>query len=49
MFAKDGADAFRRWLETQGVENIEAVNACLQAAVPWYSCYGVNAPEALTA
>jgi tagatose 1,6-diphosphate aldolase len=49
VFAKDGADAFRRWLETQGVENIEAVNACLQAAVPWYSCYGVNAPEALTA
>jgi tagatose 1,6-diphosphate aldolase len=49
VFAKDGADAFRRWLETQGVENIEAVNACLQAAVPWYSFYGVNAPEALTA
>jgi tagatose 1,6-diphosphate aldolase len=49
VFATDGADAFRRWLETQGVENIEAVNACLQAAVPWYSCYGVNAPEALTA
>jgi tagatose 1,6-diphosphate aldolase len=49
VFAKDGADAFRRWLETQGVENIEAVNACLHAAVPWYSFYGVNAPEALTA
>jgi tagatose 1,6-diphosphate aldolase len=49
VFATDGADAFRRWLETQGVENIEAVNACLQAAVPWYSFYGVNAPEALTA
>jgi tagatose 1,6-diphosphate aldolase len=49
VFATDGADAFRRWLETQGVENIEAVNACLQAAVPWYSFYGVNAPEALIA
>lgn len=47
VFAKQGKDAFRHWLETQGVQNIEAVNACLQAASPWYSFYGVESPEAL--
>jgi tagatose 1,6-diphosphate aldolase len=47
VFAKEGREAFRRWLETQGVQNIEAVNACLGAASPWYSFYGVNSPEAL--
>jgi tagatose 1,6-diphosphate aldolase len=47
VYAKEGAEAFRHWLETQGVENIEAVNRTLQAAVPWYSFYGVESPEAL--
>ena len=37
IYAKQGADAFRQWLETTGVENIENVNKALQAATPWYS------------
>jgi tagatose 1,6-diphosphate aldolase len=47
VYGKDGADAFRRWLESDGVRNIEAVNKCLKAAQPWYSFYGVSSPEAL--
>ena len=37
IYAKQGADAFRRWLETVGVENINNVNTALQAATPWFS------------
>ena len=37
IFAKQGADAFRQWLETVGVENISKVNEALKAATPWYS------------
>lgn len=47
VFAQQGPDAFRRWLETDGVRNIEAVNQCLDAAVSWYSFYNVQSPEAL--
>src|SRR5947209_9590039 len=47
VYGKDGADAFRRWLENDGVRNIEAVNERLEAAQPWYSFYGVSSPEAL--
>lgn len=47
VYAKDGAEAFRHWLETQGVQNIKAVDACLQGASSWYSFYNVNSPEAL--
>ena len=47
VYAKEGADAFRRWLESDGVRNIEAVNQCLGAAQPWYSFYNVQSPEAL--
>ena len=35
IYAKQGADAFRRWLETTGVENIQNVNKALEAASPW--------------
>jgi tagatose 1,6-diphosphate aldolase len=49
VYATEGAEAFRRWLETQGVKNIQAVNDCLQAAVPWYSVYGVSRAEDLIA
>ena len=37
IYAKQGADAFRQWLETTGVENIENVNKALQSATPWTS------------
>jgi tagatose 1,6-diphosphate aldolase len=35
IFAKEGPDAFRKWLETTGVENITKVNEALKAATPW--------------
>ncbi len=35
VYAKEGADAFRAWLGTKGVENINNVNAALKAATPW--------------
>jgi tagatose 1,6-diphosphate aldolase len=42
IYAKDGADAFRRWLENEGVKNIENVNQRLKAATPWFSKYDVE-------
>jgi tagatose 1,6-diphosphate aldolase len=41
VYAKQGADAFRQWLETEGVENIENVNAALKTATSWHSFYGI--------
>jgi tagatose 1,6-diphosphate aldolase len=35
IFAKNGPEAFRKWLETTGVENIQNVNKALEAATPW--------------
>jgi tagatose 1,6-diphosphate aldolase len=35
IYAKQGPDAFRQWLETTGVENIQNVNKALEAATPW--------------
>jgi tagatose 1,6-diphosphate aldolase len=37
IFAKQGPDAFRDWLNTTGVENIQNVNKALEAATPWTS------------
>ena len=42
IFAKQGAKAFRDWLETTGVENINNVNNALKAASPWYLKYGAK-------
>jgi len=36
VYAKHGEDAFRQWLETTGVENINNVNKALQAATSWH-------------
>ena len=36
VYAKDGAAAFRAWLEAKGVENISNVNTALQKATPWF-------------
>ncbi len=47
IYAKQGAAAFRQWLETAGVENIRNVNAALRSAVPWYSVYGAPTADAL--
>src|SRR3954447_6235686 len=42
VYAKHGAEAFREWLESEGVKNIENVNARLKAATPWLEIYGVK-------
>jgi tagatose 1,6-diphosphate aldolase len=42
VFAKQGAKAFRDWLETTGVENINNVNNALKAATPWYEKFGAK-------
>jgi tagatose 1,6-diphosphate aldolase len=47
VYAKEGAGAFRTWLETQGVENINNVNAALAGASPWFAFYGVDSPDRL--
>jgi tagatose 1,6-diphosphate aldolase len=35
IYAKQGPDAFKHWLDTTGVENIQNVNKALEAASPW--------------
>jgi tagatose 1,6-diphosphate aldolase len=42
VYAKQGADAFRKWLEDEGVKNINNVNERLKAATSWHSIYGVE-------
>jgi len=42
VYAKQGAGAFRRWLETEGVRNINNVNERLKAATSWHSIYEVE-------
>src|SRR5271167_2320641 len=40
VYAKQGASAFRDWLESEGVKNIQNVNEALKAASPWYLKFG---------
>jgi tagatose 1,6-diphosphate aldolase len=47
VYAKNGPDAFRQWLQTTGVANINNVNAALKAASPWFSFYGASSADAL--
>jgi len=42
VYAKQGAAAFRKWLETEGVKNIHNVNDKLKAATSWHPIYGVE-------
>jgi tagatose 1,6-diphosphate aldolase len=42
VYAKQGGSAFRTWLESKGVENIENVNKAIQPATSWHSYYGVK-------
>jgi len=39
IYARQGAAAFRGWLETEGVKNINNVNDRLKAAASWHSIY----------
>ena len=48
VYAKQGGPAFRGWLESKGVENIENVNAALKSAAPWFSFYGATSASALS-
>jgi tagatose 1,6-diphosphate aldolase len=42
IYATQGADAFRKWIESDGVKNIENVNKALESASSWYPIYGVE-------
>src|SRR5207244_6434122 len=45
VYGKSGGDAFRAWLESEGVTNIKNVNDRLAAARPWFEFYGAKSPE----
>ena len=47
VYAKQGAKAFRGWLESEGVKNINNVNDRLKGASPWYAAYGASSADAL--
>jgi tagatose 1,6-diphosphate aldolase len=47
IYAKQGADAFRHWLENEGVKNIANVNERLKPAHPWFAFYGAKTADAL--
>jgi len=42
VFVRSGAEALQKWLETEGVANIQAVNARLRHATPWLEKYPAN-------
>jgi len=42
VYAKQGAEAFRKWLQSEGVKNINNVNERLKAASSWHSIYNVE-------
>jgi len=47
VYAKQGAAAFRAWLQDQGVKNIENVNEHLKPARPWFEFYGAKSADDL--
>jgi tagatose 1,6-diphosphate aldolase len=47
VYAKQGAAAFRTWLQDQGVKNIENVNDHLKPAHPWFEFYGAKSVDEL--
>ncbi len=41
IYAKEGGAALERWLEHEGVQHVQALNAILaQSAMPWWDMYG---------
>jgi len=44
VYAKQGAQALEDWLSTEGVKNINAVNAAITGAKPWYHKEGLKQP-----
>jgi tagatose 1,6-diphosphate aldolase len=47
VYGKQGADAFRKWLEVEGVKNIGNVNDHLKPAHPWFEFYGAKSADEL--
>jgi len=47
VYAKEGGEAFRKWLETEGVKNINNVNEHLKPARPWFEFYGAKSADEL--
>jgi tagatose 1,6-diphosphate aldolase len=48
VYGKSGAAAFRAWLESEGVKNINNVNERLKAARPWFEFYGAKSADELS-
>jgi tagatose 1,6-diphosphate aldolase len=44
IYAKDGPKALEDWLSKEGVKNINAVNAAIKSAKPWYAKLGIPKP-----
>ena len=42
IYGKKGLKALEDWLNTEGVKNIETVNAALKTAKPWYQKAGIS-------
>ncbi|HVH70086.1 MAG TPA: tagatose 1,6-diphosphate aldolase, partial [Candidatus Dormibacteraeota bacterium] len=42
VFVRGGANALKKWLETDGIKNIQAVNTSLKHATPWSETYPAN-------
>ena len=42
VYGKQGIKALEDWLSTEGVKNIQAVNASLTSAKPWFTKYGLT-------
>ena len=47
VYGKQGAAAFKAWLDDQGVKNISNVNDHLKPAKPWFEFYGAKSAEEL--
>ena len=43
VYGKQGVKALEDWLSNEGVKNINAVNAAIKGAKPWYKKLGVAA------
>jgi tagatose 1,6-diphosphate aldolase len=44
IYAKEGVKALEAWLSNEGVKNINAVNAAITSAKPWYAKLGIPKP-----
>jgi tagatose 1,6-diphosphate aldolase len=44
IYAKEGVKALEAWLSNEGVKNINAVNAAIKSAKPWYAKLGIPKP-----